>query len=301
MKISALVGVKNEEELIERCIDHLFTIGVDDVIVEDYGSTDSTLEILKKYSSNSLKIVNFDESQDTNEKDWGNNEAAIIQSTGADWVLLLDADEFWLPRTGSIRDTLENSTASVITVNRYNVPLGLHGTYFPDALSPDFYAHMMCYVRGVDNLQGTLSTTDSFAWINGVPVPKIVVRPHDISRIAAGHHFAFDHNERRFPAHLTDDIVIAHLPFSSYDRFQRKVENIRQSIELQPSYHSRSTGWHWKRWIEIDNDGKLRSEFNRQIVSESDIHTLRTEGAVKSVSEILHLIEAHEIETTRDI
>ena len=300
MRISALLGVKNEEELIKRCVDHLFAIGVDDIVIEDYGSTDSTLDILKQYSQDLVKIVNFDESQDTSKEVWGSREAAIIRSIGADWVLLLDADEFWLPRTGSIRDGLRNSSAPVLKVNRYNVVLGTQGAHFPENLSPDLYDQVMCYVKEFDNFPKKLSASNSIAWIRGVPLPKIAVRPQLISSISAGHHSALDQDGKRFPDCLMEDVVIAHLPFTSFDRFQRKVENIRQSVELQPSYHSNSTGWHWKRWIGISNDGNLRAEFDRQLATKSDVQTLRNEGSVNSAAEIVHMTELVATETQQE-
>ena len=58
MKLLAHLGVRNEVELIERCIAHLWQIGVDHIVVCDMYSTDGTAEILKQHKSERFEVVN---------------------------------------------------------------------------------------------------------------------------------------------------------------------------------------------------------------------------------------------------
>ena len=76
--------VKNEEKYLEACLESAKNV-VDEIVIVDTGSTDTTIEIAKKYSA---KIFHFE---------WINDFAAarnfaLEQSTG-DWILYLDADE----------------------------------------------------------------------------------------------------------------------------------------------------------------------------------------------------------------
>ena len=83
-KISACLIVKNEEEMLEPCLKSLQGV-VDEIIVVDTGSTDGTIDIIKKYDCN---LQHFE---------WINDFAAARNyaksfATG-DFMLVIDADE----------------------------------------------------------------------------------------------------------------------------------------------------------------------------------------------------------------
>src|SRR5688572_15242144 len=102
MRFAALLGVKDEVELIRPCVAHLRHIGVDQIIVSDYGSTDGTLEILAdEQRAGDLVLESVDVLTVADYEQWSVRERALAESTGADWVLFLDADEFWIPASGS--------------------------------------------------------------------------------------------------------------------------------------------------------------------------------------------------------
>jgi glycosyltransferase involved in cell wall biosynthesis len=83
-QISAVLIVKNEEEMLARCLDSLR--GVDEIIIVDTGSEDNTIEIAKKYTPNVFSDYT-----------WADNFAearnhALAKAT-KDYVLSIDADE----------------------------------------------------------------------------------------------------------------------------------------------------------------------------------------------------------------
>lgn len=82
--LSLCMIVKNEEKYIAKSIDSVKDI-VNEIVVVDTGSTDSTLEILKNYK---VKLYNYK---------WENDFAAArnfaINKVNSDWILFLDADE----------------------------------------------------------------------------------------------------------------------------------------------------------------------------------------------------------------
>jgi glycosyltransferase involved in cell wall biosynthesis len=77
--------VKNEEQFIERVIRNIQSI-TDEIIITDTGSTDRTLDIIKKFK---LKLFHYR---------WKGDEAGarnfVISKCKTDWVLFIDADEF---------------------------------------------------------------------------------------------------------------------------------------------------------------------------------------------------------------
>ena len=86
MKISACVIVKNEEKNIGQWLNNMRQIA-DEIIVVDTGSTDNTLNILENAGIISYHFT------------WCNDFAAAknyaIQQATGDWIVFLDADEYF--------------------------------------------------------------------------------------------------------------------------------------------------------------------------------------------------------------
>lgn len=86
MKISACVIVKNEEKNITQWLNNMRQIA-DEIIVVDTGSTDNTLNILKNAGITPYHFT------------WCNDFAAAknyaIQQATGDWIVFLDADEYF--------------------------------------------------------------------------------------------------------------------------------------------------------------------------------------------------------------
>lgn len=86
MKISACVIVKNEEKNITQWLNNMRQIA-DEIIVVDTGSTDNTLTILENAGINPYHFT------------WCNDFSAAknyaIQQASGDWIVFLDADEYF--------------------------------------------------------------------------------------------------------------------------------------------------------------------------------------------------------------
>lgn len=95
----------------------------DELIVADTGSTDRTIEIAKKYTTNVLicKGDNF--------TDW-RNEA--MEKASGDWVLYVDADERVLrPLRDELKEIVQRSDKSAYAVSRKNIVFGHEVSYGP--------------------------------------------------------------------------------------------------------------------------------------------------------------------------
>ena len=82
--LSVVMVVKNEEEVIERCLKSVQAI-TDDLLVFDTGSTDSTITIAKNMGA---KVIPLQWQGYGKTKNEANSYAKY------DWILSLDADEF---------------------------------------------------------------------------------------------------------------------------------------------------------------------------------------------------------------
>jgi glycosyltransferase involved in cell wall biosynthesis len=153
MKVAANIGVLDEVELIGHCVDHLRNIGVDLIVVTDVGSTDGTLDILRDLSR-SPDVVLIERDRSKRLIDFTNDMyRRTVEDFGANYILALDADEFWLPASGNIRDTDSFGNFDVVSVPRFNVPIVDASLMMPIPCDPAKYDEVSLYVRPVADAQ----------------------------------------------------------------------------------------------------------------------------------------------------
>jgi glycosyltransferase involved in cell wall biosynthesis len=103
-KISLVMIVKDEEEILEKCLEYVKDI-VDEFIVVDTGSTDGTRNIIKKYGT--LYEIPFEDFVTTKNK-------ALKLATG-DYILWMDADEILYEGAEILRIHAEEGNYDAIT------------------------------------------------------------------------------------------------------------------------------------------------------------------------------------------
>ncbi len=118
-KLTLSMIVKNEEKYLEDCLASVKDV-VDEIVIVDTGSTDSTLEIAAKYDS---KVYHFKWIDDFSAA----RNYALSKSAG-DWILYLDADERLSKNSiAEIKDIIKskNNTGYSCTVNSINEISGI--------------------------------------------------------------------------------------------------------------------------------------------------------------------------------
>ncbi|MBS4219336.1 glycosyltransferase family 2 protein [Bacillus sp. FJAT-49711] len=104
--ISLCMIVKNEEKVLKRCLESIHN-HVDEIIIADTGSTDSTKEIAKLYTTN---IYDFDWINDFSEA------RNFVQSKAkGQWIIYLDADEY--VDNENLKQTIQHLRESEETIN----------------------------------------------------------------------------------------------------------------------------------------------------------------------------------------
>jgi hypothetical protein len=109
MRLVMVMKVRDEIDVVEQTLRYHLARGADQWIVTDNGSTDGTLEVLKRYRDAGLLRLIEEPGQDfRTEAHWWVTRMARLAATeaGADWVAHVDADEFWWPARGSLKETL---------------------------------------------------------------------------------------------------------------------------------------------------------------------------------------------------
>src|SRR5215210_5357701 len=109
MRLVMTLKVRDEEDVIADNLRFHRALGVDFFIVMDNGSRDRTPEILARYADAGLARVLRDETGDLRAlgAEWYTRMARMAASEyGADWVINNDADEFWWPLAGTLKEAL---------------------------------------------------------------------------------------------------------------------------------------------------------------------------------------------------
>ena len=116
IKISACYMVKNEEQNLPRTLDSLKN-QVDEIIVVDTGSTDRTIEIAKSYEAKIIETKWND--------DFSTPRNMAIEAATGDWIIFLDADEFFNAelrmQNAEFRMFLANTEADTIIIPRIDI------------------------------------------------------------------------------------------------------------------------------------------------------------------------------------
>ncbi|MGI9556736.1 MAG: glycosyltransferase family 2 protein [Solirubrobacterales bacterium] len=109
MKLVAAMKVRDEADVIDANLRYHVAQGVEQFIVTDNGSTDGTLEILTRYRDAGLLHLIEEPGADFRSEahGWVTSMARLAATDlDADWVVHVDADEFWWPVGGSLREVL---------------------------------------------------------------------------------------------------------------------------------------------------------------------------------------------------
>lgn len=267
--------VKNEFDIIKANIKTHAKFGVDSFVVMDNASTDGTRELLSELSKE-YEIKILDEKGDYSQAKWMSRLTNTAKNElKADWVINNDADEFWLPQNElNLKQNLAFK-GSVLTIDRYNMLLdetSYKNKNFFDSIyrveNPIFYSKQ----KQLENEKVSIILTKIG--------PKTIVNPNGLFFIRGGNHKAlhianfkdyfssgYDKIER------FSKINVFHYPIRSYEQFEKNIQNRKRLLN---SGKKVTMGPHYKRWVALYNEGKLKEEFEKNVVfSRGDIEVLQ--------------------------
>lgn len=138
MRILMTLLVRDEADILEAQLRYHFERGIDFVVATDNDSVDGTTELLRRYERDGrLHLIR--ESGVVRQNEWVTRMARLAaEEFGADWVIHADADEFWWPRHGAIRETL------AAVPPHFGVVRGLMRHFVPRPDAPDpFFERMI--------------------------------------------------------------------------------------------------------------------------------------------------------------
>jgi glycosyltransferase involved in cell wall biosynthesis len=286
MRIAANLNVLDEVELIERCIRHLRSIGVDLIVLTDFASTDGTKEVLETFGGDpDIAIIRLERHEDY----WGSPERMYDRTLAeheVDRILFLDADEFWIPKAGSLKAMPAVAEADALTVRRLNVPLVEDRELLPPSLAPASYGDLWLVAEPIPEARQKFDEGADLAWVMTSVASKTMVNPRTVDGVHIGAHRPKARDGMQPIVVMPKDIVIAHVPVSSLDRFTRKLQNIERSLATYGHRLVGNQAWHWFRWAKILREGRVEEEYRRQIMTPAQFEAAVGAGVIRSARQL---------------
>jgi hypothetical protein len=283
MKITAAIGVIDEVECLEYCVDHHSRIGVDSFVITDLGSTDGTRDVLKRLALRSNVRV-LEGGQNMTRTPW---PQAMLECAyecfHPDYILYADADEFWLPSSGTLHAE-DYAEYDIIESTRYNV--------IPDSalsLGDWGFGNKKLEDRIVFKQRTTLSPDNGLDHrapvVRHTIAPKVMYRAKPATCSRGWHSVT---GESLNTIVRPKDLVVVHFPFSTYERFLRKVENTAVYLAENKEILGSSEAWHWRLWVRAYHDGRLRETYESQVFPEGEISLFLKDGIACKAGELFH-------------
>lgn len=244
--------VRNEEDILEANLDYHLAQGVDHVIVTDHGSTDTTPQILGEYERRGVISVLRDEGDEHHQSIRVTRMARLaLEEHHADWLIHNDADEFWWPLAGSLRDVFSAIPPEYeqIVVQRRNFVARQDGT-------EPFYCRL------------TVRERESLNLIGQPLEPKVAHRANEAIVLPPGNHSVTGAELRPLP--YPEVLEILHYPMRSYAQFERKVVQIGTGYERLP-WRSLEVGRDQLKLLELQRAGRLREYYDRAVRNAVDV------------------------------
>lgn len=243
MKLVMLLLVRDEADIVAANMNFHLSQGVDFVVAVDNGSVDGTRDILDEYERAGHAKVLDEPGRDYAQAKWVTRAMEYARDTlSADWIFSNDADEFWVPRDGDLRQVLAGTGARLLSAARLNM------VYAWDAPGDGPWTERIIHRVAAPVPRPAL--VDIYADPLPCPYfylalpPKVLMRAEGLISVAQGNHAAtYDGKAEVVPG----EVDIFHYPVRSRAQFERKVVQGGQAYAANTELPALA-GWHWRRW-----------------------------------------------------
>jgi hypothetical protein len=261
MKLVMTLLVRDEQDIIRENIEFHLAQGVDFFIATDNRSVDATTEILKEYQARGLLHYIYEGSDDYNQHAWVTRMARMASTEyGADWVINNDADEFWWPFQGNLKETFEGleSDVNIVEADRHNFTV-VEGSDAP------FWSRMVYRERVSRNALGQ-------------PLPtKIAHRGSAMVTVSQGNHTVEGIGE----LHAVHGLIeMLHFPVRDYHQIENKIALGGAAYDRNHELPE-STGRTWRElYKKYLAEGNLDSYFYEQFHDEQRLKERLDSGEI---------------------
>ncbi|WBU62375.1 glycosyltransferase family 2 protein [Paracoccus albus] len=287
VRIVMTLLVRNEADIIEDNIRFHHQMGVDNFIVMDNLSTDATPDILRKLSEEfQIRIIQQSD-DDYNQAVWVTDMARqASQIYKNSWVINNDADEFWLPACGSLKQFLSSLPEHVTRINavRYNAVLESDDG---PVLSASAHPRTSTVFERV--------STNSL----GTPLPKKCMhRASPDIEIAQGNHSVTGIGGETFDAN--EDLMILHYPYRTLDIYRSKIALGGAAYDRNKAL-SEEVGATWREQYKTIDSGGLEAFWADQVRSPTDIVIERSNAELFTCITVKNLLVGEQRPSVRTV
>jgi glycosyltransferase involved in cell wall biosynthesis len=276
-KLVMTLLVRNEEDIVRYNIDFHLSRGVDFIIATDNGSTDSTLDILREYEKKGVLRFIEEPQHNYNQAAWNNRMAEMARDEyGADFIFHCDADEFWFPRSGNLKNEISNRSEDILKVDVINIILVDKGGN--ESFPGDARFAVVNPIIAKDYIEETKH--DNFFYFK-YPSKVIFKTTNKLFLVSAGNH-AVTNKDSLIIEDKSKDIIIYHYPIRSKSSFFQKTIMGGSAYEVN-DVQPKEAGFHKRRWYGSYKKGLLVDEYKKLIIDDMEADNLIREGFIEEV------------------
>ena len=275
MRVVQTLVVRDEADVVDAQIAYHLNAGADFVIATDHESRDGTTEILEEYERKGyLHLIR--ECGEVLETKWRTRMARLAATEhGADWVINTDADEFWVPRRGTLKEALAaipEQVGVVWALTCHFVPRPDDGASFSERMTARFAG------------QAALNDPTSFYRPHAKAAhradPNIVVR--------FGSHRVETRRLAPLPAWHPADVF--HFPFRSLEQYERKTTRRARGDKPLGQY---------VRGLQAHERGRLEEVYEALVVDNAALERGCAEGSLVVDTRLRDALRAYRLEDGR--
>lgn len=283
MRLVMTLLVRNEEDILRANLDFHFSRGVDFVIATDNRSCDGTPDILREYEKEGRLHLIREEQDDYSQDLWVTRMARLAATQfHADWVINNDADEFWWPFGGNLKEALSQygREIGVVLCPRLNFVCR------PNLGESPFYEVMVYRQAEAKNELG-----------RSLP-PKACHRAAAEVEVGQGNHAVSG-----VPGEIAEssNIEILHFPIRSWEQFATKVQ-YGGAAYARNTRLSHAAGRRWRMQYEMMQEGTLADYFQNLVCSDIQLKQALTKTEIcqdRRLSDALREINALSVRDDR--
>jgi len=263
MKLVVTVLARDEADVIEAQVSFHLNAGADFVIATDNKSQDGTTEILERFEREGVLRLIREPAEGLRQGEWVTRMARLAATDyGADWVINSDADEFWWPRGGSLKDVLE------AVPETYGIVQGFWRSFVPRPDDDGLFAERM-----TARLSQHAPINDPTSFYR--PVVKVAHRGDPQVTVARGNHAVAG---SAFRALTTwHPIEVLHFPLRSRAQWMRKVR--LQGDAFTKHIERSGTGYHLKGYDALQS-GRIEEQHDSLVVDDSALERGVADGSM---------------------
>jgi hypothetical protein len=263
VKLVVTVLARDEADVIESHVAFHLNAGADFVIATDNNSHDGTTEILEAFAREGVLQLIREPAEGLRQGEWVTRMARLAAAEHrADWVINSDADEFWWPRGGSLKEVLG------AVPREYGVVQAFWRSFVPRPDDGQPFAERM-----TARLTQLAPINDPTSFYR--PVVKVAHRGDPGVVVARGNHAL---KESPFATLATwRPIEVLHFPLRSRAQWMRKVE--LQGEAFTKHIERSGTGYHLKGYDALLG-GRIERQHESLVVDDAALARGLAEGSL---------------------